>query len=105
MENDITLHDVMNIRASFMALRDEYVDPPEMIKVRKLRCFEFLTNEEILAYSNGSAPIADDDSSEVNYRSGIKDSHRFEMHDQKDSVHSSCLGACSGPGADLTNSQ
>ena len=48
LENDLTLHDVMNIRASFMALRDEYVDPPEMIKVRKLRCFEFLTNEEIL---------------------------------------------------------
>ena len=27
------------------------------------------------------------------------------MHDQNNSVHSSCLGACSGPSADLTHSQ
>lgn len=47
-DSNLTLQDVMNIRSCFMQLRDEYVDPPEMIKVRKLRCFEFLTNEEIL---------------------------------------------------------
>ena len=33
-------------------MRDELTDPPEMAKVRKLRKFPFLTNEEILSYGN-----------------------------------------------------
>ena len=33
-------------------MRDEHTDPPEMAKVRKLRKFPFLTNEEILSYAN-----------------------------------------------------
>ena len=93
----------MNIRMSFMQLRDEYVDPPEMVKVRKLRSFPFLTNEEILSFGNGT--VHKDDDSEVNFRNSIKDPNsRFEMHDQSNSVHSSCLG-CTGPNPDLSHSQ
>ena len=33
-------------------MRDELTDPPEMAKVRKLRKFPFLTNEEIYSYKN-----------------------------------------------------
>ena len=33
-------------------MRDELIDPPEMAKVRKLKRFPFLTNEEIYSYKN-----------------------------------------------------
>ena len=67
-----------------------------MIRVRKLRSFPFLTNEEIMQYGSVSAHNGEEDS-EVNFKGSIKDSYRFELHDHNNSVHSSCLGACSGP--------
>ena len=75
-----------------------------MIKVRKLRSFPFLTNEEILAYGNGTYH-KEDNESEVNFRGSVKDPNsRFEMHDANHSVQSSCLG-CTGPNPALSHSQ
>ena len=51
-EAGISLQDVMSIRKCFASMRDELTDPPEMAKVRKLRKFPFLTNEEIYSYKN-----------------------------------------------------
>ena len=51
-ENGMTIQDVMNIRACFLQL-NESADPPEMVKVRKLRSFPFLTNDEILQFGSG----------------------------------------------------
>ena len=43
-------------------MRDENIDPPEMAKVRKLRKFPFLTNEEILQFGGkNNNEIEDDD--------------------------------------------
>ena len=51
-EAGISLQDVMSIRQCFNSMRDELSDPPEMAKVRRLRRFPFLTNEEILSFGN-----------------------------------------------------
>ena len=39
--------DIINIRQAFLNMRDSDTDPAEMIRVRKLRLFPFITSEDI----------------------------------------------------------
>ena len=81
-ENGLTLQDVMSIRQSFLQLRDDYNDPPEMIKVKRLRAFPFLTNDEILQFrNNGNGGCSGVSNVEERFDRSPEKPITFEVHD------------------------
>ena len=81
-------------------MRDELSDPPEMAKVRKLRKFPFLSNEEILSFGGqNNNDIEDDD---VLRGSVDARGNNFDMINQND--YTTSMGASTNQPVGLTHS-
>ena len=49
--------DVINIRKAFLNIRDERVDPNEYVRLKRLRRFNLLTQEDLVLLERHEHPI------------------------------------------------
>jgi hypothetical protein len=84
--------DVINIRQSFLNIRDDDVDPIDYVKLRRLRRFPFLTDDDLSMIIKTNQNTLFDPNSDNTSNQQAKDQNQYlklEESDGDDDQHSS----------------